>query len=122
MTYLAARQIRSYMQSHPREARPEHKYSLAQFGFTDAEMAQAGFTTVKFMTADVVLENYGCGATNAFFLNTKYFRLRPHKDRNMVPLGAKRLPVNQDASVSTLAWAGNLTCSNASLQGRLIGA
>lgn len=94
----------------------------AQQRFTDAEMAQAGFTTVKFMTADVVLENYGCGATNAFFLNTKYIKLRPHKDRNMVPLGAKRLPVNQDASVSTLAWAGNLTCSNASLQGRLIGA
>ena len=38
MTDLAARQIRSYMKSHPRDARPEHKYSLAQYGFTEAEI------------------------------------------------------------------------------------
>lgn len=38
MTDLAARQIHSYMQAHPREARPEHKYSLAQYGFTDEEI------------------------------------------------------------------------------------
>jgi hypothetical protein len=38
MTDLAARQIRNYMQSHPREARPEHKYSLEQYGFTEAEI------------------------------------------------------------------------------------
>jgi hypothetical protein len=38
MPDLAARQIRGYMQSHPRDARPEHKYSLAQFGFTEAEI------------------------------------------------------------------------------------
>jgi hypothetical protein len=94
----------------------------SQQRFTDAKLGQAGFTTIKFMTADVVLENYGIADTDAFFLNTKYLRLRPHKERNMKPLGAKRMPVNQDASVSTLAWAGNLTCSNASLQGRFIGA
>jgi hypothetical protein len=38
MTDLAARQIRAYMQSHPRDARPEHQYSLAQYGFTDEEI------------------------------------------------------------------------------------
>lgn len=38
MTDLAARQIRSYMQSHPRDARPEHKYSLSEHGFTEAEI------------------------------------------------------------------------------------
>jgi hypothetical protein len=38
MTDLAARQIRSYMQAHPRDARPEHKYSLAQYGFTEEEI------------------------------------------------------------------------------------
>jgi hypothetical protein len=38
MTDLAARQIRGYMKSHPRDARPEHKYSLAQYGFTEAEI------------------------------------------------------------------------------------
>jgi len=38
MTDVAARQIRSYMQAHPRDARPEHKYSLAQYGFTEEEI------------------------------------------------------------------------------------
>lgn len=38
MTDLAARQIRGYMHSHPREARPEHKYSLAEYGFTEQEI------------------------------------------------------------------------------------
>lgn len=38
MTALAACQISGYMQSHPREARPEHKYSLAQYGFTEQEI------------------------------------------------------------------------------------
>jgi len=30
--------IRDYMETHPREARPKHEYSLEQFGFTEAEI------------------------------------------------------------------------------------
>jgi hypothetical protein len=96
----------------------------AQQRFTDSKMAQAGFTTLKYKGADVVLENYGCGDTTAFFLNTKYLRLRPHKQRNMVPIdgdGGRRMPVNQDAEVVILGWMGNITCNNVSLQGRYIG-
>jgi hypothetical protein len=92
--------------------------------FTNGKMAEAGFQTLKYKNADVVMENYGLGATEGFFLNTKYIRLRPHKQRNMVPIGdgdGKRMPVNQDAEVVILGWMGNLTCSNASLQGRFIG-
>ena len=40
MTDLAARQIRGYMQAHPRDARPEHKYSISQYGFTEEEIRQ----------------------------------------------------------------------------------
>jgi hypothetical protein len=58
-----------------------------------------------------------------FMLNTKFIFLRPHSARDMVPLNPnKRYAVNQDAEVSILAWAGNLTCSGAQFQGRLISA
>lgn len=91
--------------------------------FTDPNTASLGFPTIKYMDADVVLDG-GIGgfmpATVAYFLNTKYIKLRPHKDRNMVPLSPnKRYAVNQDAEVQLLAWAGNVTCSGAQFQGRL---
>jgi hypothetical protein len=52
-------------------------------------------------------------------LNTDYIFLRPHKDRDMVPLDPDRFSVNQDAMVKLIAWAGNMTCSNRFLQGVL---
>ena len=85
--------------------------------------ADMGFPSVKFMDADVVLDG-GIGgfmpSKRMYFLNTKYFFFRPHKDRNMVPLTpGRRVAINQDAEVQILAWAGNLTASNLSLQGVL---
>lgn len=98
--------------------------------------AGAGFAKLKFygggMSADVVLDGgvytggdsigSWTGATSAhmWFLNTKYLFLRPHKDRNFVPIGGERQAVNQDAVVKLLGWAGNLTTSNSFLQGVLI--
>lgn len=89
--------------------------------FTNTNDANLGFVTLKFMDADVVLDG-GVGgfmpASTAYFLNTKYLHYRPHRDRDMVPLSpGKRYSVNQDAEVQILAWAGNLTASNLSLQG-----
>jgi len=89
--------------------------------FTTSTDANLGFVSVKYMDADVVLDG-GVGgfgpASTAYFLNTKYLKYRPHAQRNMVPLSpGKRYSVNQDAEVQILAWAGNLTMSNASLQG-----
>jgi len=83
--------------------------------FTNDEMAQAGFVNLKFMTADVTFDE-SCPASHMYFLNTDYLHYRPHRDRNFV-LDKKRVPVNQDASVHPMFWAGNLTLSNASLQG-----
>jgi hypothetical protein len=93
--------------------------------FTDTEMANLGFENVKFMGAPVVLDG-GIGgaetATNMHFLNTNYLHFRPHKDRNMVALkGGARTAINQDAEVSILAFAGNLTCIGAQFQGLLKG-
>lgn len=91
--------------------------------FADAGTASLGFPSVKYWDADVVLGG-GIGgvvaATTAFFLNTKYLFWRPFAGRNMVALDPKRFAVNQDASVTILAWAGNLACSGAQFQGRLV--
>jgi hypothetical protein len=52
--------------------------------------------------------------------NTNYLHYRPHRDRNMVVIGGDRMSTNQDAFVRLLGWAGNLTCSNRSLQAVLV--
>ena len=94
----------------------------AQQRFTSSESANAGFVTLKFMGADVVLDGGiegNCPSNTAFFLNTKYIHWRPHRDRNFVPLSpSKRVAVNQDASVNIIAFAGNLTTSGRKFQGR----
>jgi len=92
---------------------------------TDDKMAQAGFTSLKYMGADVVLDGGvggNCPARTMFFLNTNYLFFRPHRDRNMVPIGDDRFSVNQDAMVKLIGFAGNMTVSNRILQGVLVGA
>ena len=90
------------------------------------EEGAAGFASLKFygggMSADVILGGgYGGQetATNMFLLNTNYIFLRPHKERNFVPIGGERQSINQDAIVKLYGWAGNLTTSNSFLQGLL---
>jgi hypothetical protein len=94
----------------------------AQQRFADVKKGEAGFDSLKFIGADVILDggvDGNCPANTAFFLNTKYIHWRPHADRNMVPLSPnKRYAVNQDAEVQILAWAGNLTTSGRKFQGR----
>jgi hypothetical protein len=99
----------------------------AQQRFTNTMSADAGFSTLKFMDADVCLDGgihngssgAGAPAGTAFFLNTNYIHFRPHADRNMVPLSPnRRYSTNQDAEVQIMAWAGNLTTSGRMFQGR----
>lgn len=104
------------------------------------DLAEAGYQTLKYMNSDVVLDGGfqgvsgdplpfevatgtnsvgGVPASNMFFLNTNYIHFRPAANRNMVPLDPDRFSVNQDAMVRLLGWAGNMTLSNAFLQGVL---
>lgn len=96
----------------------------AQQRFTGTDTGKLGFPSIKFMDADVVLDGgVGGFATTktAYFLNTEFINWRPHAQRNMVPLAPnRRYAINQDAEVQILGWAGNLTCSGAQFQGRLI--
>lgn len=93
---------------------------------TDTEMSGAGFTSLKYFghggASDVVLDGgvggY-CPANTMYFLNTDYIFFRPHSQRNMVPIGDERYAVNQDAMVKLIGFAGNMTLSNAQLQGVL---
>jgi hypothetical protein len=55
-----------------------------------------------------------------YFLNTNYIYLRTHKDRDMKVIGGERTAVNQDAYYKIIGWAGNMTMSNAAVQGVLI--
>lgn len=103
------------------------------------DMAEAGFQSLKYLSCDVVLDGGfqgfasdplppqisggnavgGTPSTTMYFLNTKYIMWRPHARRNMVPLDPDRFSVNQDAMVRLIGWAGNMTLSNAFLQGVL---
>ena len=93
---------------------------------TTEESGAAGFASLKFYgggtSADVVLGG-GIGAqenTNyMYLLNTNYIFFRPHKERNFVPIGGERQAINQDAIVKLYGFAGNMTTSNAQLQGLL---
>jgi hypothetical protein len=89
---------------------------------TDASSGVQGFQSLKFVTADVVMDggptihNSGIPATHMYFLNTDYLKFKVHSETNFVPFD-RRQPVNQDALVVPILFAGNLTCSNRSLQG-----
>ena len=83
------------------------------------DMAQAGFQSLKYMGADVVFDGGiggGCPTNHMYMLNTNYLFWQPHRDRNMVPLSQVQ-SINQDATVQLIVWMGNMTMSNAELQG-----
>lgn len=88
---------------------------------TDKDLGEAGFTNVKYMGADVVFDGGQggfCPANHMYFINSDYLKYRPSSNRNMVPLENVQ-SINQDANVQLIVWAGNMTVSNAALQGVL---
>lgn len=91
--------------------------------FTGAETGALGFPTLKFMSADVVLDGGiggNCPANTMFFLNLDYLYYRPHRDRNMVPLNpGRRYAFNQDVEAQILVFAGAFTLSGSKFHGRL---
>lgn len=90
---------------------------------SNSKMADAGFQNLKFMGADVVFDGgVGgfCPTNHMYFLNTNYLRLRPHAKQNMEPLaGGTRVPVQQDAEIRLVGWAGNMTARGLQYQGLL---
>lgn len=86
---------------------------------TTEQSGGAGFRTLTYAGGiPVYYENAGISANYGYALNTNYLHWRPHSSRNMTPLG-ERMPVNQDAKVFPIVFAGNLTCSGKRYQGVL---
>lgn len=84
---------------------------------TGSDEGVAGYKSLKFVSADVFFDgDSGIPSNHMYFLNTDYLYLRPHSARNVVPL-ERKTAINQDAMVVPIVWAGNLTCSNADVQG-----
>ena len=95
-----------------------------RFTSSTSMMAKAGWESLAFNSADVVLDGGvggGSPANRMYFLNCEYLAWRPHSKKNMVPLNKGRYSTNQDAMVQHLLWAGNLCSSNLSVQGVLNG-
>ncbi len=91
--------------------------------FSDPKMAEAGFINLRYKGADMIYDGgqgNNCPEKHMYFLNTDYLYLRTHKDRDMKVIGGERMAVNQDAIYKIIGWAGNMTMSNAALQGVLI--
>lgn len=89
---------------------------------TTISSGQAGYESLKYMSADVVADGAigaACPSNHMYFLNTDYLKYRPAAKRNFTPLDSVT-SINQDASVKLIAWAGNMSLSNAQLQGVLI--
>lgn len=86
----------------------------------------SGFTALKYYGAgkevDVILDGGKNGqipSNTMYFVNSDYLFYRPHSGRNFKVIGGDRANVNQDAIVRIMAWAGNMTVNNSSLQGVL---
>jgi len=96
---------------------------LPQQRFMSSGMAQSGFESLKYQSADVVFDGGiggGCPTNHMYFLNTDYIYLRHHSKRRYAPLGQKeRFATNQDAMVQLMGWMGNMTLSGSMMQGVL---
>jgi hypothetical protein len=87
-----------------------------------SDPASAGFNSLKYMNADVVLDGGYGGAAPAntmYFINSNYLHFRPHRDRNFTVEEGERVPTNQDAIIKLIFWAGNMTVGNRFMQGVL---
>jgi len=92
-------------------------------GGHDEQLASAGFTNVLFNNVPWVVDDNVPDGTNSsnskiFFLNEDfiYWAVSPRADFYLQPF---QTPVNQDAMVSQMLWAGNLMLSNCATQAKM---
>jgi hypothetical protein len=105
-------------------------YSLYEAGeqqlqrYASSEMANAGFETLKYKSADIVFDdntNFGTTDEKMYFLNTDYLYLCQHKEASWT-MDKEKTPTNQDAVVIPMYWMGNLITTNRARQGILFDA
>lgn len=100
-------------------------YALYEVGeqslqrYMDADLAESGFQTLKYKSANIVFDdnsNFSTTAEKMYFLNTDYLYILQHSEAKWTPDEEKR-PTNQDAVVVPIYWMGNLVCSRRAAQG-----
>jgi hypothetical protein len=105
-------------------------YSLYEVGeqdkqrYADSDLAKAGFTTLKYKSADVIFDdntNFDTTDELAYFLNCDYLKLVQHAQAQWT-MDEEKKPLNQDAIVVPIYWMGNLVLTQRSLQGVLFDA
>lgn len=84
-----------------------------------SETAKVSFPYYLFKNKTKVFHDPNCGATRGYAINTDYFKLKVHKDRNFNVEKAKQ-PTNQAATVIPVDLMANIVCGNASLQGVML--
>jgi hypothetical protein len=90
--------------------------------FMDRKLAEVGFQTLNFEGVPVVADGMmgGYAPAGMHFLNLQTFRFVMHSQRNNVIVeGAAKRPISEDSETVIMAGAGNMTCNNRMLNGRL---
>ncbi len=84
----------------------------------NAREADAGYTSLKYMDADVFYDN-NCANTRMYFINTRNMFLRVINDRLFEEDEMRRV-TNADYKVWPVFFMGNLTCNRAEAHGVLL--
>jgi len=89
---------------------------LPYYRFSDARKGDIGFTSLRFMNADVAFDE-NCPSGYVFFLNGKYLKWTPHSDSAAKFLVWEGKPNDQIANTRILWGMFSLTCSRRSSLG-----
>jgi len=117
-------QYNKYIALNTTSAGYANQYNRQPGGF-DEMLASAGFTNALYNNTPWVVDSHVTDAGNSttgriYFLNENVFDwvVSPRADFYLEDF---QRPVNQDAFVATLLWAGNFLCRSARLQGAFTG-
>ncbi len=93
----------------------------ANMRYTNTGEENVGFKSpsLMFRGAPMFWDEY-CQSGVLYMLNTDFFKICVHEERDMKPTEWKK-PVNQDAKVAQIFFAGELVCSNARHLGKFTG-
>jgi hypothetical protein len=87
----------------------------------DEQLAQNGFTNLLFNGVPVVVDSHMAAVSpnSIYMINEDYLYLyvNPRADFSFREF---REPINQDAMVAFVLWAGNLICTNPARQGKIL--
>lgn len=95
---------------------PAQRFNAGNAG---SKIAEAGFDSIRLNSCDFVVDSH-VASGRLWLLNTKWFKLIIHSQRMLTPTGWK-YPVDQDAAIQQLLWAGELVCQSPRLQSLMTG-